>query len=514
MQQLDVRRNLTAFGLALLFVLVGIGPALAAVWTDQPDYPPGSTVFINGDGMLAAETVRVETYLPDGSLAQSHTVTATPSGAFSDTFVTPTSPPVFGTYSVRATGLTSGNVYTNTFLDGNIRARYSGPVTPSPATYTVTFTTYSAANCNGGVLSSGTESRGSNGTPAFGVGNTQSIKLQAAATSNNGYGFVNWTNNVGSTTGSTGDPFTLLAADTICVPGFSGNGTRDYFANYASNTAPIVNRTNASVVVNEGQTANNTGTWSDSNSGDSVTLSASAGAVIKNTTGPGNSGTWSWSYGTTDGPDQSQTVTITANDGHGGISSTTFSLTVNNLPPTVTLSGPAAADESPVTEHTYTYTINDPGLDAFSFAAGYPTCGSGGTPVGSPAIGDGSFKCKFLDGPASPTVAIRVQDSDSALSNEAIVPVTVNNVAPTVDLVGDSTASEGQTKTYTYAVSDPGNDPNPIRLSCAAPTVPILIPFRLTASTAPSPMGRPHRRSAPQPTMAILRITSVVTRLP
>src|SRR5947209_12441369 len=43
-----------------------------------------------------------------------------------------------------------------------------------------------------------------------------------------------------------------------------------------------------------------------------TTLFRSVGTVTKTGT---NSGTWSWSFGTTDGPAQSQTVTITANDG-------------------------------------------------------------------------------------------------------------------------------------------------------------------------------------------------------
>lgn len=94
-------------------------------------------------------------------------------------------------------------------------------------------------------------------------------------------------------------------------------------------SAPVISAHLPNVTVNESQTAINTGTVSDAN-GDAVTLAASVGTVVNH-----GDGTWSWSFATTDGPPQSQTVTITANDGHAGISSASFSLTVNNLPPVI-----------------------------------------------------------------------------------------------------------------------------------------------------------------------------------
>ena len=44
---------------------------------------------------------------------------------------------------------------------------------------------------------------------------------------------------------------------------------------------------------------------------------------------------WSWSFDTTNGPADSQTVTITADDGHSGVAQVTFDLTVNNVAPTI-----------------------------------------------------------------------------------------------------------------------------------------------------------------------------------
>ena len=96
----------------------------------------------------------------------------------------------------------------------------------------------------------------------------------------------------------------------------------------SSNTAPEVSANSTSVTVDEGQPASNTGRWSDAD-GDPVTLSANVGTIIENA-----DGTWSWSFATTDGPYDSQTITITANDGQA-TSSTTFDLIVNNVSPVV-----------------------------------------------------------------------------------------------------------------------------------------------------------------------------------
>jgi uncharacterized delta-60 repeat protein len=61
-----------------------------------------------------------------------------------------------------------------------------------------------------------------------------------------------------------------------------------------------------------------------------ITLTASIGTVVDN-----GDETWSWSFATSDGPAESQTVTIFADDGNGGIAQGSFNLTVSNVPPTV-----------------------------------------------------------------------------------------------------------------------------------------------------------------------------------
>ena len=53
-------------------------------------------------------------------------------------------------------------------------------------------------------------------------------------------------------------------------------------------------------------------------------------------------GQWTWTYDTTDGPDENQFVYVTATDGSSLASQVAFQLTVNNLPPSVTITSPLA----------------------------------------------------------------------------------------------------------------------------------------------------------------------------
>jgi hypothetical protein len=131
------------------------------------------------------------------------------------------------------------------------------------------------------------------------------------------------------------------------------------------NSPPVVAATTDPVTVDEGDTANNSGTFSDAQGNATVTLSASIGAVVKN-----NAGTWTWSYPTGDGPDQSQTVTITATDDKGASAAATFTLTVHNVAPDV--DQPAASAE--------------PSLEGAAVAAGADFS----DPAGS---GDAPFTC-------------------------------------------------------------------------------------------------------------------------
>jgi len=140
-----------------------------------------------------------------------------------------------GTYEVRVYpsdwggNLSEDPVTTTTFTDGNVKA-LSGS---SGVTFTLTATKFSTTDCSGSGDTSppfgtfyGVDDQSGK---TFGVGSTESAKLQAAATSDQGGSFINWTSS---------HPFTDLGGGTICVPGFTAGGGHDYYANYGGTPTP------------------------------------------------------------------------------------------------------------------------------------------------------------------------------------------------------------------------------------------------------------------------------------
>jgi streptogramin lyase len=125
------------------------------------------------------------------------------------------------------------------------------------------------------------------------------------------------------------------------------------------------------VTGNEGAQITNTGTTFEFNGVATETLTASVGTVTENTT----TGNWTWSYTLPDSPGAPIPVTITTTDLAGNTATTTFNVTDNNVPPTITqISVPTTgAEGSPVTLSatatlpagvtdtlTYTWTIAVP----------------------------------------------------------------------------------------------------------------------------------------------------------
>jgi VCBS repeat-containing protein len=211
----------------------------------------------------------------------------------------------------------------------------------------------------------------------------------------------------------------------------------------AVNDAPAVAADNATVTVNEGQTAANTGTYSDVE-GNTVAISASVGTITKTGT---STGTWSWSFGTSDGPPQSQTVTITANDGVGGVTTTTFALVVDNAAPTATANSYATAEDTGTSGNVITDNTGA-GVDSDPAGANDPLAvsavnGSGAAVGTATATTHGSVTVN-LNGNFSYTPAANFFGTDSFTytisdgdggSSTATVTLTVTEVndAPTAN---------------------------------------------------------------------------------
>ena len=199
-----------------------------------------------------------------------------------------------------------------------------------------------------------------------------------------------------------------------------------------------------SVTVDEGQLATTTGTWSDPDAGDVVTLNASVGSITKN-----GDGTWDWSYATTDGPPDSQTVTVTATDLSGATDNDSFELFVQNVAPTIT----AAFQVAPIPEGSVSTSGNlvvqstDPAEsnDQPTYSFDCDDSGDFETPAN---LGTSAADC-FFDDNGSFTVPVQVDDGDGGITTSSITAV-VTNVAPTAFLPNVGNVNEGSSASVDF----------------------------------------------------------------
>ncbi len=213
------------------------------------------------------------------------------------------------------------------------------------------------------------------------------------------------------------------------------------------NAPPTLTATLATVTVVEGTTATNTGTFDDVGD-DTVIITALPGIATQDNV----AGTWSWSLPTTDGPDVPRTVTITATDSDGAVSTKTFSLNVENAPPTLTATL-ATVTVVEGTSATNTGTFGDVGDDTVIITA-LP-----GIATQDNAAGTWSWSLPTTDGPDGPrTVTITATDSDGAVSTKTF-DLTVENAPPTLTAtLATVTVVEGTSATNTGTFGDVGDD--------------------------------------------------------
>jgi len=244
--------------------LLQFAQAAPTLTTDKAEYFSGETVIITGGGFTHDTLYDIPVIRPDGTIVKSggsctspcwDTVLTDGSGGFEYSYELDGIP---GTYRVRvylspwSGNLSQTPVATTTFTDGNVQA-WSGS---SGVTFTLTATKFSTDDCSGSGDTSppfGTfyEVDDHNGK-VFGVGNVESVKLQAAATSDQGGAFINWTSS---------DPFTDLGGGAICVQGFTSGGGQDYYANYGGTPTPTATNTATPTVTDTPTpTATNTAT--------------------------------------------------------------------------------------------------------------------------------------------------------------------------------------------------------------------------------------------------------------
>ena len=219
-------------------------------------------------------------------------------------------------------------------------------------------------------------------------------------------------------------------------------------------TLPALTIANTAVTIGEAQRAGNSGTVSDAD-GDPVTLTASIGTVTS-----GANGSWSWSFPTSDGPGQSQNVTITADDGRGGVTSVQFALTVRNLASSATFSN-STPIEVGVPFTLQFNSVSDPSPE--DRAAGWTyafDCSAGFAPFSLAS----TFSCTVQTAGAR-TVRGRIRDKDGAVREYSTALIVNPSANPATIIIGlDSQPDAIRNVRFTlnsqpaFFLDDPGTD--------------------------------------------------------
>jgi Bacterial Ig domain/PKD domain len=233
----------------------------------------------------------------------------------------------------------------------------------------------------------------------------------------------------------------------------------------SANHAPTVSNAAADASGNEGSTLTTNGAFSDQDGNGTLTITKQSGAGTVTDNGDG---TWSWSH--TPNDDGNGTVVVQASDGIAPAVTDSFNWSAGNVAPNVTSPGPQNASEG--TPKSFNLgSFADPGNDGPWTGTVDWGDGSPSEPLG-PFASPGSLGSKihtYADNDTyTVTVTITETGSGTPPSGSATFTANVSYVAPTVSLNGPNAADEGQTKTYTYTVTDPGNDPPTISTSCGA----------------------------------------------
>ncbi len=216
------------------------------------------------------------------------------------------------------------------------------------------------------------------------------------------------------------DHFSYLATDALA----NSNPAIVTITVNCVNDPPEITIDQNAISVDEGQLAVNSGTVTDIDSAE-VTLSASVGTIVDN-----SNGSWSWTFASQDGPVQSQTVTITADDGGGGTAQVSFELSVLNLPPVAVANTSQTMLECSADGVTVTLDgsgSSDPAgaADPLSYIWTGPFPEGGGTVTGvNPSV--------ILNGLGSRTISLVIDDGDGGSDTDGVVLTLEDTIDPVV----------------------------------------------------------------------------------
>jgi hypothetical protein len=156
---------------------------------------------------------------------------------------------------------------------------------------------------------------------------------------------------------------------------------------------------------------------------------------------------------------ETRTISATATDEDGTFDAgNTVTVTVNNVAPTLAISGPASVDEG--SWYLLDLSSSDPGADTIDHWTINWGDGTGDSIIsGNPT----TVAHTFADGPNTYTITATATDEDGTYVVGNTVTVAVQNVPPSIGLSGPSVVSEGLTNYWTLAPFlstplDPGQD--------------------------------------------------------
>ena len=157
----------------------------------------------------------------------------------------------------------------------------------------------------------------------------------------------------------------------------------------------------------------------------------------------------------TDGPN-TYTITVDLVDEDGTHAAASKAITVNNVAPTITLTGANNVDEGSLYSLTLGSAV-DPGADTI---ASYTIKWGDGTNESFSGSPNAQVKTHtYADGPNNYTITVDLVDEDGPYATAGSKAITVVNVAPTIALTGAVSVDEGSLYTLTLGtVVDPGPD--------------------------------------------------------
>ncbi|MEZ4867001.1 MAG: LamG-like jellyroll fold domain-containing protein [Caldilineaceae bacterium] len=232
--------------------------------------------------------------------------------------------------------------------------------------------------------------------------------------------------------------------------GLPDSNPANNWAQVGTPTAGGVIGTNVvTVTVNEGELAQATGyvtePW--------LSFDASIGDLV----GDANAGTWTWSFQTSDGPDESQPVDLSIRTLSEQLGSLTFNLVVRNVAPTIALTG----TDSFVAGASYALTLGpvvDPGTDTVT--ACQLNWGDGNSESCLGAI-NGTLSHVYSAGTTAATITVDLTDEDGVHLDAGVksLVATAGNVAPVLDAIPAQSVTQGETLSFTATASDANGDP-------------------------------------------------------